>query len=66
MDDLDVNMATRGILLNTILQAAVHFGQDYEANLRFVKNRLWNSVGHLFDETGILISEQTEITGVNT
>ena len=38
MDDLDVNMAIRGIFLNTTLQAAVHLGQDYEANLRYVKN----------------------------
>ena len=50
MIDLDVNMANRGIFLN---------GQDYEANLRYVKNNLWNSVGQLFRETGKLISEQT-------
>ena len=45
MDDLNVNMAIWGILLNTTLQAAVHLGQDYEANLRFVMNHFWNSVG---------------------
>ena len=50
MIDLDVIMAIRGIFLN---------GQDYEANLRYVKNNLWNSVGQLFRETGKLISEQT-------
>ena len=55
-----------GIFLNTTLETAVHLGQDYEANLRFVKNHLWNSVGQLFNETGKLIREQTEITGVNT
>ena len=39
MDDLDVNMAILGIFLNTTLQAVVHLGQDYETNLRYVKNR---------------------------
>ena len=62
----DVNMAIWCMFLNTTLQAAVHLGQDYEANLRFVKNHFWNSVGQLFNETGKLISEQTEITGINT
>ena len=66
MHDLDVIMAMCGIFLNATLRAAVHLGHDYEANLRFVKNNLWNSVGLLFHETGKLISEQTEITGVNT
>ena len=66
MDDLDVNMATCGIFLNTTLQAAVHFGQDYEANLRFVKKHFWNSVGQLFNDNGKLISEQTQISGVST
>ena len=66
MEDLDVNMAIWGIFLNTTLQAAVHFGQDYEVNLRFVKNHLWNSVEQLFNETGRLIRDQTEITGVTT
>ena len=37
-----------------------------EANLRYVENHLWNSVGLLFNETGKLISEQKEITGVST
>ena len=58
MDDLYVNMAIWGIFLNATLRVAVHLGQDYEANLRYVKNRLWNSVGQLFNETGKLISEQ--------
>ena len=66
MDDLDVDMAIRCIFLNATLRAAIHLGQDYEANLRFVKNHLWNSVGQLFNETRKLISEQTEITGVHT
>ena len=45
VDDLDVNMAIWSIFLNTTLQAAVHLEQDHEANSRFVKNHLWNSVG---------------------
>ena len=60
IDDLDVNMAIWGTFPKTTLQAAVHLGQDYGANLRFVKNHLWNSVGQLFNEIGKLISEQTE------
>ena len=51
MDDLDVNMAIWGIFLNATLRAAaVHLGQDYEANLRYVKNDLWNTVGQLINE----------------
>ena len=45
------------MVMNTTLRAAVHLGQDYEANLRHVKNHLWNSVGQLFNETGKLISD---------
>ena len=66
MDDLDVNMAIWGTFLNATLRAAGHLGQDYEANLRYVKNHLWKSVGLLFNETRKLISEQKEITGVIT
>ena len=66
MDDLDVHMAIWCILLNTTLRAAVHHAQDYEANLRYVKNNLWNRLGQIFNETGKLISEQKEITGVST
>ena len=43
-----------------------HLGQDYEANLRYVQNLFWHSVGQLFRETGKLISGQTEITGKST
>ena len=59
-------MAIWGIFLNTTLQAAVHLGKDFYANLQFVKNHLWNMVGQLFNETEKPISEQTEITGVHT
>ena len=65
MDDLDVNMATWGIFLKATLRAAVHLGQDHEANLSCVKHHLWNSVGQLFNETGKLVSEQKE-SGVST
>ena len=47
-------------------RAAVHLGQDYEVNLRYVKNNLWNSIGQLISETGKLISDQNENTGVRT
>ena len=60
-ESTDENM-TRGIFLNATLRAAVHLGQDDEANLRYVKN----SVGLFFHETGKLISEQKEITVVST
>ena len=66
IDDLDVNMAIWGIFLNATLRAAVHLGQDYEANLRYVKDQLWISVGQLFNENEKLIGEQKEITGVST
>ena len=66
MDYLDVNMAIWRIFLNATLQAAVHLGQDYEANLRYVKNHLWSSVKQLVNETGTLIRGQTEITGVTS
>ena len=66
MNDLDVNMAIWGKFLKTTLRSAVHLGQDYEGNLRYVKNNLLTSVGLLFRETGKLISEQKEITGIST
>ena len=53
MDDLDVHMAIWGIFLNATLRAAVHLGPDYEANLRYVKNNLWNCVGLFFHESGV-------------
>ena len=45
MDDLDVTMAIEGIFLKTSLRAAVRLGQDHEANLRYVQNHFWVSVG---------------------
>ena len=64
MSDLDVKMTIWSIFLNATLRAAVHLGQDYEVNLRYLKNNIWNSVGQLSNETGKLISNQTEITDV--
>ena len=48
-----------------LVEQRIHLGQDCEANLRYVKKNLWNSVGLLFHETEKLISEQQEITGVS-
>ena len=50
VDDLDVNMAIWGIFLNATLRAAVHLRKDHDANLHYVKNHLWNSVGRLTNE----------------
>ena len=66
MEDLDVNAAIWGIFLNTTLQAVVRLGQDYEVDLRFVKNHLWKSLEQLFNETRRLIRHQTEIIGLKT
>ena len=51
IEDLDVNAAIWGIFMNATLQAAVHLGQDYDQNLRFVKNHIWSSLKKLFKET---------------
>ena len=66
VDDLDVNAAIWGIFLNATLRAIVHLGLDHAANLRHVKNNIWNSAGQLLRETGKLISEQKESTGLST
>ena len=60
-----MNMAISGIFLKATLRA-VHLGEHHEANLRYVKNNLRSSVGQLFRETGKLISDQNEITGIRT
>ena len=66
MEDLNVNAAVWDIYLNATPQAAVHLGQNHEVNLRFAKNHLWSAAEQLFNETGKLIRDQTEITGVTT
>ena len=48
VDDLDVNVAIWGILLNAILRAAFHLGNDHDVNLRNGKNTSWKSTGELF------------------
>ena len=51
VEDLNANLATWGMFMNTTLQAAVHLGKDYDTNLRFVKNYLWKKAGQLVRET---------------
>ena len=53
------------MFLNTTLQAAVHLGEDYDQNLRFIKNRLLSSLKKLFKETEKLIKNQKEILGLS-
>ena len=43
MDDLGLNVGFWCIILNATHRASVHLGKDYEANVRCVKNNLWNS-----------------------
>ena len=50
-----MNAAILGMFMNTTLQVAVHLGQDYAENLRFVKNHLWKPVKQLFNDTEKLI-----------
>ena len=52
--------------MNATLPTAVHLGQDCEANLRYVKNILWNTAKQSFSEIAKLISGQTEITGLSS
>ena len=65
MEDLNVNATIWRMFMNTTLQAAVHLGQDYDQNLRFVKNHFWSFLKKLFKGTENLINNQTEITGVS-
>ena len=50
MEDLHVNLAIWGMLMNTTLRAAVHLGKNYDMNLHYAKNHIWDSLGHLFGE----------------
>ena len=65
MEDLNVNAAIWGMFMDTTLQAAVHRGQDYDHNLRFVKNNCWSSSKKLSKETEKMIKNQAEIIGVS-
>ena len=51
--------------MNSTLEAAIHFGNDHDANIRNVKNSFWRSGGQFFRETERLISGQTETTGIS-
>ena len=57
MKDLDVNVDCWGIFMNSTLEAAVHLGNDHDANLRHQKNSFWSSARQLFGETEKLIRE---------
>ena len=46
-----MNAALLGNVYEYHLQGAVHLGQDYDQNLRFVKNHFWSSLKKLFKET---------------
>ena len=50
VEDLHVNVAIWGILMNATFRAAVHLGNVYDVNLRHVKNSFWSSAGQLFGE----------------
>ena len=64
-EDLNMNLAIWWMFMNTTLRASVYLGQDYDTNLRFVKNYLWKTTGQLFSEAEKLISGQTETTGIS-
>ena len=53
------------MFMNTTLRAAVNFGKDYDAHLRYVQNHFWKTAGQLFRETEKLISGQTETAGIS-
>ena len=38
MEDLDVNVAIRGVFMNATLKTAVHLGKEDHVNLRHVRN----------------------------
>ena len=40
--------------MNTTLREAVHLGEDYDMNLRFVKNYLWKTTGQLFRQRDVI------------
>ena len=63
VDDLDVNMAIWGMILNATLRAAVHLEQDYEANLRYVKT--WKSKIKWYSENNH-VKEMNRINGMPT
>ena len=59
-----MNAAPWSVFLNSTLQAAVHLGQDYHMDLRFVKSHLWNTVAQLF--VGVTTIDFKELTWRST
>ena len=59
LNDLDVNTAVWGTLMNVTFQA-VHRGRNFMENLRFTKNQLLKSAKQLFQVTEKLIEDQKE------
>ena len=51
--------------MNTNLRPAVHLGKDNDANLRFVKNHIWETAGQLLMETEMLVSDQRETADIS-
>ena len=51
--------------MNATLQA-VCLVQNYDANLRYVKNTLWKTAGQVVRETEKLVRAQTETSGIST
>ena len=47
------------------LQATVHLGKDYSENLRSTRNQPMKFLKQLFQATGKLIRDQTEITSIS-
>ena len=52
--------------MKTTLRVAVYLGKDYDTNLRYAKNHLWDSLGQLFCEIKRRIKEQSEVLGPKT
>ena len=55
-----------GKFMSVTFQAAVHLGQDFQQNLRSVKNQSSKSVGQSFRTTEKLIKDHKEIAGLST
>ena len=46
--------------MKTTLRAVVHLGKDFDTNLHYAKNHLWDSLGQFFCEIKRLVGEQSE------
>ena len=65
MEELDVNTLMWGKFMIVTLQAAVHLGKDYLDILNATQNQPQRIVKQLFDVTGKLVREKTEIQGIS-